>query len=357
MIVDSLVNAAASIGGAAMDYEYQRRLAQQQFEYQQQLAHQQNDYNVSNYLMQWSDQKSWNNEASQVARRRAAGLNPNAGDVANSTGASASVGAASQGSAPSFHPTGFAQAARDIMGYFSQQKLADSQANLNNAKADDILGLTPNSRSQRGLTDSQKKLTDEKVNTEKSVQSLNDATTTLRRSQDLTEQMRRTLTEIQAGFQNMQWKLASLDYRKQLSTVKVKQGDKEVSLPYFLADSYLKGYDIMRNMNDAKTSYYQAQSARARAGIDFMEFKTWNERYRTMLSDMVSQIRQRNSVSAAQEFTNKLNDDMHDAIKDFYYSRYRSEQKRNWRDYYRIDNGTDEALWLWQSIVPFVGSR
>lgn len=357
MIIDSIIDGAFSLGGAAMDAEYQRRLAQQQFEYQQKLAEQQNDYNVENYRMQWSDQKAWNNEASQVARRRAAGLNPNAGDVANSTGASASVGAASQGSAPSFHPTKFAEALSGVMDRAVERRSVESQAMLNEAKAKEILGETPNSKSQRGLIDSQKNLTDQKAITEKSVQALNEATTTLRQSQDLTEQMRRNLTEIEAGFRNMQWKLASLDYERQLSTVKIKQGDREVSLPYFLADSYLKGYEIMKNMNDAKTSYYQSKSARARAGIDFMEFNTWNERYRTMINDMVSQIRQRNSSSAAQEFINKLNDEMRDAIKDTYYSRYRSEYKRNWRDYYRIENGTDEALWLWQSIVPFVGSR
>ena len=344
------------IGGAALDAEFQRQLAKQQFEYQQKLAEQQNDYNVENYRMQWSDQKSWNNESSQVARRRAAGLNPVAGDVAPSTGASASVGAASQGSAPSFHPTKFADALSGVMDRAVQRRAVESQSKLNEAKAMEILGQTPNSKSQKGLFDSQKNLNDQKVTTEKSIKALNDATAALRNSMELTERQRRDLTEVEVGLRTIQYQLANLDYRRQMSTVKVRQGDKEVSLPYFLADSYLKGYEIMRTMNDAKTSYYQAQSAHARAGIDFMNFQTWNERYRMMLADMASQIRLRNSESAAREFTNKLNDEMREAIKDASYSRYRVQWKRDWRDYERIDNGTDEAIWLWQSIVPFVGN-
>lgn len=355
MIIDSIIDGAFSLGGAAMDAEYQRQLAKQQFEYQQKLAEQQNDYNVENYRMQWSDQKSWNNEASQIARRRAAGLNPVAGDVAPSTGASASVGAASQGSAPSFHPTKFAEALSGIMDRAVQRRAVESQSKLNEAKAMEILGETPNSKSQKGLLDSQKNLTDQKSTTEKSIQALNDATTALRNSMELTERQRRDLAEVEVGLRTMQYKLANLDYRRQMSTVKVRQGDKEVSLPFFLADSYLKGYEIMRTMNDAKTSYYQAKSARARAGIDFMNFQTWNERFRTTIADITSQIRLRNSESAAREFSNKLNDEMREAIKSATYSRYQAESKRNWRDFYRIDNGTDELMWLWQSIVPFVG--
>lgn len=164
-IASALIGEAGSLLGTGFQALYNDHATKQQYKYNRKLMLEQNDLNIAN----WQRQNEYNSPSKQVARMKAAGLNPSLfyGASANALGSDVSpVGSQSVGQA---HPvtTDFGQSTLQSSLMDAQREVMESQAAKNFADANQTNELTPwvskEIQSRLSLNDQNAKLLNENV--------------------------------------------------------------------------------------------------------------------------------------------------------------------------------------------------
>lgn len=296
--LNALNQGIQSIGGALATGAQSKKAIETAGKVQQKLWKVQNKMNIEN----WQMQNEYNSDVSQVARRRAAGLNPvtvdgtsNAGTIAGPTASSPGVPVV-----PDYMRISDQMLASRQLDM--QNKLLDSQANVNNAQADSLRGETSPSQAD--------------VDLKKSSAALNRATQNLTDSRVVGQRISNQLSDIDRRIRAIDERFAQQNLEVSESRINVETpSGKSFNMPYYLADTIIKGAQVGIEMENRLSSRYNRQSARARAGIAQNEFVNWLESFRNSMEAVRSQIRKNNSSARADEIENDINESVIEAIR------------------------------------------
>lgn len=328
-----------SITGMA-GYGQQKRLQSRQFDFQRKLNEQANRFNVQNYQMQRDDERWWNSESSQVARRRAAGLNP-VSDAATAAPIGSSIGNASSGSA-----AGASAPSSDIAGSVMQGYQLSIQSRLATAQADKLAADADLASAEASRARGEDPVSKTVVDLNKSVSALNDATKRLTSSKIVSEGVSRRLMRFES-------KLRELDYKRLSSNTTIQTDHGSVTLPRFLADNIMFAAQAATQFEVKSRTRAEARNARLNTALLNNEVQNWTERFRATLDDIRAGIRRNESSSDAQDFENDINRMLRDNIIDTRIGEYNyksGEYKRMNRGFNRGTRTVSEIL---NVLVPW----
>ncbi|UCS96097.1 MAG: DNA pilot protein [Microviridae sp.] len=302
----------AALAGATLTAAGNHRENRLAYERSRILMNEQNQMNIDN----WRMENAYNSDVAQVARRRAAGLNPvtidggsNAGQIAGTTPT------AQQGAqVPDFSAAvSSALQARQIE---LQQGLVQSQINKNNADADSVRGNTAPAR-----TDMQLK---------QSVSALNDATRGLLAKQGLSETTRNDILKLEKSLKELDLKRLNSNF-----TVKAPNG-KVISGPLYMADAIRTGAELALQFENissvrlnSKLMEQRINLTRHQSRITKAEADTYFQSLKATLANVWSQVRKNSSSTDAQNFENSVNKELKDFIISHRRSMYTNQTARN----------------------------
>lgn len=305
------IQAAAGAQATKLSYKRQRELLKYQ-----------TDLNREN----WQMQNEYNTDTAQVNRRRAAGLNPVTIDGSSNAG---TISSATPGSVATPQIPDFQQVVGNTLGAAvirSDIALRDSQAELNRANAADVLGETPTSQARMSL--------------EQSSADLNRVTSQLTQVRSLSEYQRYQVTSVDYQIRKIDKAMRDLDFQKFTSSIQIDVGNgKSTNMPYYLADTLLKGAEVSATF--------------ARSRKDIYEADNWMESFRASMQSIASTIRKNASSSVAQEFENAINRRLQALIlKSRSHGLYYDAEKSG-NLYWREKKGSADLGRIIQSISPF----
>lgn len=305
------IQAATGAQASSLSYKRQREL----LEYQNQL-------NREN----WRMQNAYNTDVAQVGRRRAAGLNAVTIDGASNAGtmSSATPGSVNMQSIPDFQSiVGQALGAAQAR---STMDLQDSKAELNRAEAANLRGDTPTAQVSMTL--------------QQSAARLNDVTRQLTSVRSLSEFQKYKVATVDYEIRKIDKILRNLDYQKFTSSIQIDLGHgRSTNMPYYLADTLLKGAEVASSFANSRKS--------------IMEADNWIESFRSSMSSIASTIRRNTSSSVAQEFENAINRRLESLIeKSRAYGLY-YEAEKSGNMYWREKKGSADLGRIIQSLSPF----
>lgn len=216
----SLASGLAGVGGLVLNPFLQER--QNQWNADQMRL--QNQWNVE----QWNRENAYNSPLAQMQRLAAAGINPAlayTNGLMNEAAASPQM-QASQGEAPQVDTSGLFSLSGQLAGIAQQQQLVESQANLNNAKANEI----------------EQKLPEEIANLQQS-----------------RENMQKQIDEMNAHIELLQSQVREMDASAQLKLA--QKSNIEFQQTMATKEFELKCKEVMASIHKMKADAHFAESA------------------------------------------------------------------------------------------------
>lgn len=147
--------------------EYNQKMLAQQYQYNKQLQ----DYEYQQNFNMWQMENEYNTPANQMARLRAAGINPHLayshGSISNQSASSPTYRAPQYGYAPSAQTdlSGYVRAGHDLLNGVTQSflnsSLLNSQIDLNKARALEVLARTPGAEADSTLKSARAKFAEQ----------------------------------------------------------------------------------------------------------------------------------------------------------------------------------------------------